>query len=201
MDIKTGVADESGTSGLFLVGSLVNHSCRPTATRVFLGDLLVCRAARDLAAGDEVTDSYISVIQPAYARRSALLDYGFSIADDRAVVEDWCLPQSMAKPLRDRSDKISAEVTAASLGRAVSSFASLADDVEKLCAERAKLEGAPPDVRQAAQRLGSEDQLKRMLCGNFMPVFVGLSFANKQLGRWEAAAEAYWRCCSFQEEM
>jgi len=127
MDIKTGVADESDTSGLFPLGSLVNHSCRPSATRVFLGDLLICRAARDLASGEEVTDSYVSVLQPAFARRSALLDHsGFSIADARSVVEDWCLPQSLAKPLRDRSDKISAEVTAATLGRAVSAFAALA---------------------------------------------------------------------------
>jgi hypothetical protein len=33
-----------------------------------------------------------------------------------------------------------------------------------------------------------------------MPVFFGLAFAARQLGRWEAAAEAYWRCCSFQEQ-
>jgi tetratricopeptide (TPR) repeat protein len=201
MDIKTGVADESDTSGLFPLGSLVNHSCRPSATRVFLGDLLICRAARDLASGEEVTDSYVSVLQPAFARRSALLDHsGFSIADARSVVEDWCLPQSLAKPLRDRSDKISAEVTAATLGRAVSAFATLADEVEKLCAQRARLDGAPPDVLEAAQSLGSVEQRTRMLCGNFMPVFFGLAFAARQLGRWEAAAEAYWRCCSFQEE-
>jgi tetratricopeptide (TPR) repeat protein len=201
MDIKTGVADESDTSGLFPLGSLVNHSCRPSATRVFLGDLLICRAARDLASGEEVTDSYVSVLQPAFARRSALLDHsGFSIADARSVVEDWCLPQSLAKPLRDRSDKISAEVTAATLGRAVSAFAALAAEVEQFCAERARLAGAPPAVCEAARGLGSVEERTRMLCGNFMPVFVGLAFAARQLGRWEAAAEAYWRCCSFQEE-
>lgn len=43
-------------SGLFLVASLINHSCRPSAARIFLGDLMFLRAARDLEKGEEVTD-------------------------------------------------------------------------------------------------------------------------------------------------
>ena len=83
--------DTSGgqLSAIFLVASLVNHSCRPSAARVFLGDMMFVRAARDLNAGDEITDGYISVLQPALERRRAIRErYGFELCEDRILVEE-----------------------------------------------------------------------------------------------------------------
>lgn len=40
-------------SGIFLLASLVNHSCQPSAARIFLGDMMFVRAARHMRAGDE----------------------------------------------------------------------------------------------------------------------------------------------------
>jgi hypothetical protein len=42
----------------------MNHSCIGTAMRCFIGDALIVRAAADLAAGDEITFSYVN--QHAY---------------------------------------------------------------------------------------------------------------------------------------
>ncbi len=65
-------SDAEEQSGLFLIGSLINHSCRPTAVRAIVGDTMLVRASRDLSDGDEVTDSYVSVLHPSFERRQML---------------------------------------------------------------------------------------------------------------------------------
>ncbi len=44
---------------LYAVPSLLNHSCLPTASREFLGDVFVLRAIQDMKLGEEVTIAYI----------------------------------------------------------------------------------------------------------------------------------------------
>ncbi|KAK4897638.1 hypothetical protein LTR27_004784 [Elasticomyces elasticus] len=44
---------------LFSHASLVNHSCLPNATRMFIGDAMVLRATRDIAQGEEVLHAYV----------------------------------------------------------------------------------------------------------------------------------------------
>ncbi|KAK5675731.1 hypothetical protein LTS10_011458 [Elasticomyces elasticus] len=44
---------------LFQYASLVNHSCVPNATRMFIGDAMVLRATRDIAQGEEVLHAYV----------------------------------------------------------------------------------------------------------------------------------------------
>lgn len=43
---------------LYELPSYCNHACLPSGSRVFFGDVMVIRAARDLKAGDEVTLMY-----------------------------------------------------------------------------------------------------------------------------------------------
>ncbi len=50
--------------GIWLLVARMNHSCIGTAMRCFIGDVLIVRAAADLAAGDEITFSYVN--QHAY---------------------------------------------------------------------------------------------------------------------------------------
>ena len=59
-------------SGLWLLPSFMNHSCRPNVQRVIAHDRLFLRAGRDLRAGDELFDSYVSVLRPLVHRRAAL---------------------------------------------------------------------------------------------------------------------------------
>jgi hypothetical protein len=47
--------------GLWLHSSYMNHSCVPNSMRSFLGDLLISRATRDIAEGEELSQQYVPV--------------------------------------------------------------------------------------------------------------------------------------------
>jgi hypothetical protein len=47
-------------NGFWISASYVNHSCLPNAVRTFIGDIRFMRATRDIEAGDEITNQYIS---------------------------------------------------------------------------------------------------------------------------------------------
>ncbi|ORY11442.1 hypothetical protein BCR34DRAFT_601385 [Clohesyomyces aquaticus] len=47
-------------NGFWLHASFINHSCLPNSVRTFIGDVLVLRASRDIAAGEEITHQYTS---------------------------------------------------------------------------------------------------------------------------------------------
>jgi hypothetical protein len=51
-------SDERAGTGLWIVGSFMNHSTDPTATREFVGQLFVCHAWRALRKGEELTNTY-----------------------------------------------------------------------------------------------------------------------------------------------
>ncbi len=66
--------------GLYPVGAMVNHSCTPNAMQSFAGRRIVFRAIRPIAAGDEVTISYVELAATRAERRAALLaGYCFDI--------------------------------------------------------------------------------------------------------------------------
>ncbi|KAK5720171.1 hypothetical protein LTR15_007444 [Elasticomyces elasticus] len=44
---------------LFQYASLVNHSCLPNATRMFIGDAMVLRATKNIAKGEEILHAYV----------------------------------------------------------------------------------------------------------------------------------------------
>ncbi|KLP08883.1 unnamed protein product [Fusarium fujikuroi] len=51
--------DVSNTStGLWIRASYINHSCIPNTKKDFVGDLIIFRATRRIAAGEEITHSY-----------------------------------------------------------------------------------------------------------------------------------------------
>lgn len=42
-------------NGIWLKASSMNHACYPNCSRVFIGDMVIVRAARDLATGTELS--------------------------------------------------------------------------------------------------------------------------------------------------
>lgn len=46
------------SSGVWQQASYINHSCNPNCARVFIGDMVIIRAAKDLPAGTELTAAY-----------------------------------------------------------------------------------------------------------------------------------------------
>merc|ERR1719161_2264405 len=52
--LESGIPSNTDIIGLWLKGSLMNHSCCPNVQRTFVGDMMVCRAAKPLKAGTEL---------------------------------------------------------------------------------------------------------------------------------------------------
>ncbi|XEV02488.1 hypothetical protein FSHL1_007775 [Fusarium sambucinum] len=48
----------NASTGLWVRASYINHSCIPNAKKDFIGDLILFRAARGIAAGEEITHAY-----------------------------------------------------------------------------------------------------------------------------------------------
>lgn len=67
-------------SGIFLDANLamVNHSCLPNAVVGFFGPKTWLRAQEPIAAGDEITISYIDYTKPRATRQRGLIHYNFT---------------------------------------------------------------------------------------------------------------------------
>ncbi|GLC61671.1 hypothetical protein PLESTB_001789500 [Pleodorina starrii] len=85
-----GAVQQCGCVGLWPPFSLINHSCAPVASYGLVGDVMVVRAATDLAAGQQVTISYFGrrALAPLELRRSYLAQhYGFICTCERCTLE------------------------------------------------------------------------------------------------------------------
>lgn len=67
----------SHTKGLWPHAAHINHSCLPNVTRSFIGNMLVCRALRDIEAGEELTQSYINIKAHPGRRQVDFKNWGF----------------------------------------------------------------------------------------------------------------------------
>lgn len=69
-----GKTEDSGRGhAMWLRASYMNHSCIPNTKACFAGDLVIYRAIHDIAAGEEITTSYIATMGDVRDRRDALL--------------------------------------------------------------------------------------------------------------------------------
>lgn len=64
-------------SALYGLPSICNHSCLPSAHRMFLGDAMVIRASANLSKGDEVTLQYVPGDGELQDRENALQGWRF----------------------------------------------------------------------------------------------------------------------------
>ncbi|OIW23927.1 SET domain-containing protein [Coniochaeta ligniaria NRRL 30616] len=65
--------------GLWLHASYMNHSCVPNSMRSFLGDLLISRATRNIAEGEELSQQYVPVKALSDVRQAQFLaGWGFT---------------------------------------------------------------------------------------------------------------------------
>lgn len=75
------------SAGVWISASYINHSCIPNVERAFIGDMIVIRAAQNLAAGSELTHNYVSVLDGYEERQNALANYGFRCDCRRCQIE------------------------------------------------------------------------------------------------------------------
>lgn len=68
----------STSTGLWVCAARINHSCVPNTEKEFIGDLMLVRAKRPVAAGEELLHSYIDEKSSYEARKEALMaTWGF----------------------------------------------------------------------------------------------------------------------------
>lgn len=68
----------STSTGLWVRAARINHSCVPNTEKEFVGDMMLVRAKRPIAAGEELLHSYVDEISSFKARQEALMaTWGF----------------------------------------------------------------------------------------------------------------------------
>jgi hypothetical protein len=65
------------STGFWIMASHINHSCLPNASRSFIGNFMIVRAARDMKSGEELTWGYVSPSLSQEERQKKLSHWGF----------------------------------------------------------------------------------------------------------------------------
>ena len=74
--------------GVFPLASLFNHACTPNMSKVLLKDWVLLRAAREIEAGEELTQFYCDIRMPVEMRQKELQDlFGFHCGCHRCRFE------------------------------------------------------------------------------------------------------------------
>lgn len=151
-----GLATPYGThevsTGLWTRAAFTNHSCIANAEKEFVGDLLIVRASRDIAAGEEVLHSYVESAD--YEQRQSVLmsTWGFECDCRLCEAEKSDDPGVRAKrrELAARADAfVSSEPPANAKRLVVAKGQRLAKAIEETYDEK-KYEGLP---KVAANRI------------------------------------------------
>lgn len=66
------------STGIWAFPSFFNHSCLNNCTRLFLKDILIIKAARNIEAGEELTLGYVNKLHDVYERQATCHDFGFT---------------------------------------------------------------------------------------------------------------------------
>ena len=69
--------EESGSLGVWIRASYINHSCYPLVRRTYIGDMMIFRAQADISADTELKFGYISCLEKYEERQKMLKKWGF----------------------------------------------------------------------------------------------------------------------------
>ncbi|KAH6844726.1 hypothetical protein B0I37DRAFT_433298 [Chaetomium sp. MPI-CAGE-AT-0009] len=86
-DILSRNAGQGGGAGLWPRAALINHSCIPNSEREFIGDLMVVRATKNIAKGEEVVHRYDESGLYEARQRALMTTWGFECSCALCVVE------------------------------------------------------------------------------------------------------------------
>jgi len=104
----------NASTGLWIRAAYLNHSCVSNSKKDFVGDLMILRAARRIAAGEEITHSYDETID--YDARVAALQktWGFKCKCPLCVAEEADGPDLRKKrqELEDEANAFAIKETA-----------------------------------------------------------------------------------------
>lgn len=98
---------KSGSSGVFVRTSYINHSCLSNSSRIFVGDLAMVHATKPIAKGEEITICYdeASMMRKPFAQRMREMEmnWGFQCSCRLCVADAKCPPAKLAE--RDELSK------------------------------------------------------------------------------------------------
>ncbi|ORY76317.1 hypothetical protein BCR37DRAFT_163738 [Protomyces lactucae-debilis] len=78
---------EEGARGFWHMPSYFNHSCLNNCSRMFMGDIMIIKANRDIDKDEELTLGYVHRFQLFKERQEACQDFGFTCACELCMVE------------------------------------------------------------------------------------------------------------------
>ncbi|KAK3897686.1 hypothetical protein C8A05DRAFT_19589 [Staphylotrichum tortipilum] len=78
---------EGGSAGLWIRAAYINHSCVPNAERELVGDLMIVRATRDIAVGEQIFHSYDQSADYEARQKVLITTWGFECGCALCVVE------------------------------------------------------------------------------------------------------------------
>ena len=88
------------SSGLWFLASHFNHSCLPNASRSFIGNFMIIRAAQDLAMDEELTMGYVSSDISGDECQKKLSQWGFK-CDCKLCRTNRTIPKKRISLLHD----------------------------------------------------------------------------------------------------
>ncbi|KAK4244352.1 hypothetical protein C7999DRAFT_17383 [Corynascus novoguineensis] len=92
------------SAGLWIRAAYLNHSCVPNAEREFVGDLMIIRAIKDIAAGEEIVHSYDESGDYEARQQALMTTWGFECACALCAAEkgdDAAVREKRAKLVRE----------------------------------------------------------------------------------------------------
>ncbi|KAL4732053.1 hypothetical protein ACLX1H_001060 [Fusarium chlamydosporum] len=78
----------NASTGLWVRASYMNHSCIPNAKKDFIGDLILVRAIRGIAAGEEITHAYDESTSFDERKAAIMRTWGFECRCPLCLVEE-----------------------------------------------------------------------------------------------------------------
>ncbi|CAM6114381.1 unnamed protein product [Calypogeia fissa] len=87
--------------GVWLLPSLINHSCAPNCHRMIVGKTMFIRAAVPITAGEELTLPYFDIFEPLTIRNAHCKTFGFRCECPRCTFERF-----LGQPYNDIQEQV-----------------------------------------------------------------------------------------------
>jgi hypothetical protein len=141
-------------NGFWINASYINHACLPNSIRTFIGDIRFLRAARDIEAGEELTNQYVAPDIDIESRQDKYRDtWGFECTCELCVV-DGAVRASVRQERRRLFEELKGMVmNLGERGTTVTSIKKIARGLRELEALYSPTEEGETDVYAALPRL------------------------------------------------
>ena len=126
---------ERSSAGIRITASYINHACVANANRAFIGDLMIVRAAKDIAKDEELTIQY-RVPEADVSQLQSILESGWGFKCTCLLCSAWeTMTDKQRKRLRDAVHEATRFVASSILTMRTPANATTVDRAEELYSE------------------------------------------------------------------